>query len=315
MPRTFGAYPSRDDFIHYLEEYQRDLGVTIEYETTVSRIDRTDAGWRVTRADGSCIESHQVVVATGQDNQPVIPKWPGTQSFTGTLIHSGEFGDVAECREKRVLLVGAGNSSVDLANHLSTIDTDAVWMSVRKGSVVVPQWIGFMPTALLTPLIENMPVAVVDWSVNAMSRISCGDLGRYGMPTPTKGALERLLYDGTAPAANNGFIDALRSGRIKIVPEIREFDHSLVRLVNGTELEPDLVVCATGYRSGLTQLVGHLSVLNDQDVPIFDGVEDSNDHPGLWFFGFVNHFLSGSIHERRNEARLLAEKIKQRIAV
>ena len=115
-------------------------------------------------------------------------------------------------------------------------------------------------------------------------------------------------------AADNGFIDALRSDRIKIMPEIREIDLSLVRLVNGTELEPCLIVCATGYRSGLTQLVGHLAVLNDRDVPIFDDVEGSEDHPGLWFFGFVNHVLSGSIHERRNEAGLLAEKIKQRLA-
>ena len=69
-------------------------------------------------------DARNVVIATGQDNEAALPDWPGKETFTGDLIHSGQFGDVRDCSGRRILLVGAGNSSVDIANHLSTVDTD-----------------------------------------------------------------------------------------------------------------------------------------------------------------------------------------------
>ena len=117
------------------------------------------------------------------------------------------------------------------------------------------------------------------------------------------------IEDGTAPALDNGFAAALRAGHIEIVPEIERFEGRAVHLVDGRVLEPDTTVCGTGYRAGLEPLVGHLGVLGERGAPAFSGDRASTSAPGLWFLGFANHLLAGSIAERRREARALARRI------
>ena len=243
--RNVAVFPSRDDFVGYVEAYERALGIDIVYGVRVSQIERNDTGWRA-ESDTGPLTARDLVVATGPDNVPVIPDWPGRDAFTGAIIHAADFGRAEDYDGKRILLVGAGNSSVDVANHLTNAAPGPMWMSVRRGATVVPQYVLGLPTHLLTPLMRLLPVPVVDATIRMISRWFCGDLTKRGLPAPEMGALSRVIADGASPAIDGGFAGAVRTGRIAIVPEIERFDGDAIRLRDGQVLTPDVVICGTG---------------------------------------------------------------------
>src|SRR4051812_29497901 len=84
--RDYGEFPTRDDWIRYLEDYARHYELAIEFGTEVTRVERAKGGWQVATADGAR-EARFVVVATGFDHDPHIPDWPGRDRFTGELLH------------------------------------------------------------------------------------------------------------------------------------------------------------------------------------------------------------------------------------
>ena len=109
-------------------------------------------------------------------------------------------------------------------------------------------------------------------------------------------------------AIDNGFAKALKAGRFTIVPEISSFSEQAVHFIDDRTIEPDVVICATGYRPGLELLVGQLEVLDERGKPLFLADQASDDHPGLWFFG-VNSSIYGKNYVRKKEARRLADNI------
>ena len=117
-----------------------------------------------------------------------------------------------------------------------------------------------------------------------MRRRKVGDLTEFGLPIPEEGVFTRLRRLGVAPMiVDIEVIEAIRAGRIEIVAAVEGFDETGVTLADGTRLEPDAVVAATGYRSGLEPLVGHLDVLDAHGVP---RVTDGEALPGLRFIGY-----------------------------
>lgn len=306
--RDAGAFPARDAVVRYIEDYEANLGIEVKRGIRAEKVERENGGWAVQTSAGLMV-ARDLIIATGPDGVPIMPDWPGADTFEGELIHARDFGHVEDCDGKRVLLVGAGNSSVDIANHLSRHQPEQVWMSVRGGATLAPVYVLGLPTHLLTPILRYLPAGIVDRSLALLSRLVCGDLTRFGLPRPDKGALARIRDDGSPPALDNGFARALRAGRLEIMPEIAAFDGPRVRLENGGVISPDLVICGTGYRTGLEPLVGHLGAVDDRGEPRFSGSETSPDHAGLWFFGFRNS-LWGNLNERRREARRLATRIR-----
>jgi hypothetical protein len=155
---------------------------------------------------------------------------------------------------------------------------------------------------------RGLPVKVQDATVALLGRILLGDLRKYGLPAPPVGAITRDKRDGVTFGIDNGFVKALRAGRFKIVPEVRSLGQNSVHLADGQTIEPDAVICATGYRPGLEPLVGHLGVLDERGRPRFVADQASSEHPGLWFFG-LNTSIYGYLWARKQEAPRLADKI------
>jgi hypothetical protein len=131
--------------------------------------------------------------------------------------------------------------------------------------------------------------------LNLTERLAFGRLARWGLGKHPVGGATRLLQSGTAPAIDDGFVAALKAGRIEVVPEIEGFDGQAVRLADGRAIAPDIVIAATGYRTGLEPLFGHLGVLDERGVPRTHGGEVDPRHPGLWFAG-MRPRLSGFFH-------------------
>lgn len=282
MPRRFGTFPARNDFVQYLDDAAADLDVRTS--CPVDRIDRRGGTWVIPTPDAS-FEVSDVIVATGPDTEPVMPHWPGEDGFTGALVHAAEFDRLADADGRRVVVVGPGNSGVDLMNHLVDGDAVALTMSARRGMNILPARMFGLPTHPMAVAGRRLPAGVQDTMMRSLQQAAFGDLTEYGYPPSELGVLARIDRDQVAPAIDDGFVDGLKAGRIAMRPAIERFDGDTVVYEDGSTETPDVVVCATGYRPGLDALVGHLVDLDEFGFPRLTGEHRHDDVPGLWFFG------------------------------
>lgn len=309
MPRSDGAFLSRDSVIRYLDEYARRLDVPVDFEVVVEQLEPADGGWRIVAERDEYAADH-VVVATGPDRVPRVPDWAGMEAFKGKVVHASAFGDAAQYRGKRVLVIGAGNSGTDILNHIAGIETDRLWVSVRHGPAIVPTRLCGVPVQLLSPVLDKLPPPVVDRILEATERIAFGDLSRWGMRKHPDGGATRLMRDGIAPAMDSGFVDALKAGKVEMVAEVSCFDPAAVQLSDGRHVEPDIVICATGYRTGLEPMLGHLDLLDQRGSPVIHGAQQHDTYPGLWFTG-MRPVLSGYLRAAGSTGAAIAKAIAE----
>jgi putative flavoprotein involved in K+ transport len=308
LPRDAGRYASLDAFVAYLDEYARRNQLEVRFGVEAERVDRdVGGGWRV-RSSQEPWSSRSVVVATGWDAEPRLPEWVRESQFDGLVWHTSQLRDLSLFADQRVLVVGAGNSGIDVAGLL--VRTGAqVTVSMRTPPNVFPRdWLG-APLAPAVLTAERFPA----WSVDLVGRFIqwqvYGDLSPYGVPRAPVGFMTRFRRTGVNPAVDDGFIAALKSGQARIVGEVAGLNGGAALLVEGTAVPVDAVICATGYRRGLERLVGHLDVLDDHGVPrCADGAPSDARAPGLYFAGF-RPALSGSIRVSAQQARRIAKAI------
>lgn len=304
-PRT-AAFPHKDIIVGHLEAFARERGLAVEFGVAVEGIAHDGQRWLVHTSAGPRSAAH-VIVATGRDRLPWMPDWPGAGSFQGKLIHAADFGTADHYSGKSVLVIGAGNSGFDVLNHLSGVDTKHAWLSARHGPSLLPKRIGKVAVHRFAGLMAQLPTPVVDRMISATQRLVFGDLTRFGLPPAPKGGASRLGAEQIAIAVDDGAVAALKAGRISVVAPVASFDGAAVRLSDGTMLEPDVVIAATGYRTGLETMVGELGVLDQKGVPKANGGTPSGQ-PGLWFIG-MRPSLTSYFHSAGLQARDIARQI------
>ena len=101
---------------------------------------------------------------------------------------------------------------------------------------------------------------------------------------------------------------AIKDGRIIVVPTVREFTRDTVIFDNGVTIQPDIVIAATGYRTGLEAMLGKLGVLDEKGVPLFNGADSDPKLPGLWFTG-MRPSIRGCFANARIQAKAIAARI------
>lgn len=312
LPRRLGAFVSCRDYIEYLEHYAHWLvevhGVEIRYGVTVSGLAREDGGWLVETSRGR-ITAAQVILATGPDRVPYVPSWEGRETTQIVQKHAADFGQVEDYRNQRVLIVGGANSGIDIANWLVRGGgCRSLAISMRQGTHILPIRLLGLPTQLTTPLLSKLPLKVQDKVGAFMSWLCFGNLEKWGIRTPGTGVCSRLELEGTAPGFDDGFVAALKDGRVQVFPDIRRFGSHSVEFVDGQSLTCDVVIFATGYRSGLAPLLGHLGIVDSEGRLAASASYGDDQWPGLWVFG-MRPRLVGNIHARVQEARQLAATI------
>jgi len=307
MPLRLGRWVARDDYVAYLEEYARRRRLRIQFGTAVARIDRDGPTWLVETSAG-VLGTEAVIVATGHDRVPFTPDWPGRDAFAGELIHAASYRNPHPFLGRDVLVVACGNSGADIAADLARADVGQIWLATRTPPNVFPRELVGMPLTPSTLLMERLPARVFDTIGYALQRLIYGDLSRFGLPRAPIGVQSAMLARGISPVTDDGFIEAVRSGGLEIVPTIERFDGDVVVLDDGRRLSPDAVLVATGYRRGLEPLVGHLGVLNAGGSPTVHGAEQDPRARGLYFIGFQPK-LSGQLHDIKGQARGIARAV------
>ena len=308
IPRRYPAYLSRDDVVEYLREYARHFGLCIFTGATVHRIRPGDASserWTVETADGGAWHARVVVIATGQYRQPVLPPWPGRESYAGRIVHSAAYTNATPYIGQRVLVVGGGNSGAEIATDLSDNGAAYVAISVRTPPPIVPRDPFGMPVQRTSILLSALPVGIANRLGRLTTRLVLGDLTRYGMPTG-----EFAPYTTKRiPLIDVGFVEALKRGRVQVRPALERLTRTDAVFADGTSEPFDAIIAATGFTTGLESLVDMPAVLDDRGEPRGASGEPTAQ-PGLYFIGFT-HSLRGHLFEANRASRRLARNVRR----
>ncbi|MGW0712531.1 flavin-containing monooxygenase [Streptomyces sp. NPDC002643] len=309
MPRRFGRWVSRDNVVRYLEKYAEVHELEIVTGVEVSRVERSadGTGWLLRATGGRELIGGAVVVATGHNHTPRVPDWPGRDTYTGDFVHAAQYRNAEPYAGRDVLVVGVGNTGAEIAVDLFEGGAARVRLAVRTAPHIVRRSTAGWAAQYTGVLVRHLPVALVDRLARPMAKLAVPDLSEHGLPRPDTGLYSRV-NEGSIPVQDVGLIDAVRKGRVEVVAAVEGFEDGKVVLTDGSRLEPDAVIAATGYRRALEGLVGHLDVLDGRGRPVVHGARTPKNAPGLYFTGFTNP-ISGMFRELALDAEKIAKAI------
>ena len=311
FPKGTGTFPTRDQMVEYLEHHAHGGGLDLRLGTRVERVDPDEGGW-VVRTDAGDLRARQVVIAMGFEHEPFIPEWPGRERFAGRLLHSGDYRNPEPFAGESVLVVGPGCSGMEIAHDLASGAATKVWLAVRTPpNMVARQGPGPVPGDFIAVTLWHAPQRFADAFARFGRRMDFGDLSEFGLPVPEEGVFTRARRLGMAPSiVDKEVVEAIRDGSIEVVRAVESLDETGVVLDDGARIEPDSVICATGYLRGLGPLVGHLGVLGDREVPVAVGPDAAA--PGLRFIGYVPRpgGLGYMGKEAKRAARAIARELR-----
>ena len=311
FPKGTPMFASRDQLVEHLDRHAREEGIHLQLGTDVHRIDRSDGHWALDTSEGE-LRAPQVVVATGYEQTPILPDWPGRDLFAGELMHSRDYRNPEPFSGKRVLVVGPGCSGMEIAHDLAEGGASKVWLSARTPpNIILRAGPGGLPGDMIAVVLLHLPARFGDAVARFARKQDLGDLTEYGLPLPEEGIMSRLRRTGQAPAiVDMEVIDTIKARQIEVVPGVESLDETGVQLAGGSRVEPGVVICATGYRRALQPLVGHLGVLGEREVPRALGARPAA--PGLRFIGYVPR--PGGIGYAGKEARRAARAIASELS-
>ena len=307
IPRRFGRWVAKDDMADYLRLYAEHHGIAPRFGVEVTRLERDGDGWKA-ETGGAPLTARQVVLASGYNREPVLPDWPGQDTFRGELLHASAYGGPERFRGRDVLVVGAGNTGAEIAADLAESGAGRVRIAVRTPPNIVPRQLGPIPITLLAMTQDSAPAWLVDPVNRLLQRVFVGDLTRHGLPAAQAGVVAQARATGVTPTIDVGLIKELRAGRVTPVPAVESMDGDDVVLADGTRLTPDAVIAATGYSTALEPVVGHLGVLGPRGAPVVHGGRAAPSAPGLRFVGIANP-LKGLLFQISLDARAAGRAI------
>jgi cation diffusion facilitator CzcD-associated flavoprotein CzcO len=275
MPVEYPEYPSHELALKYIQSYAEHFGLVkhIEFDTTVEWMEPINSklepnalasgasdstlpqqspeasafgskqrGWRVRLATGEERIYRGVVIANGHNWDPLFPEFEG--EFTGAVLHSCQYKTPERIADKRVLVVGGGNSGCDLAVEAAIHGKRAV-LSMRRAYPILPKLFRGLPIdALGERLLRwHFPIWLRRIIARVMVRLALGPAQDTGWPKP-----EHKLFE-SHPIINSRIHDRLAHGDLAIKPNVARLDGQTVHFVDGTSEEFDVILYATGFKT------------------------------------------------------------------
>ncbi len=289
MPEEYPDYPSHWQVAKYFDDYAERFGLKerIAFKTEVVSAEPGDDGWEVTveGPDGKRRSDRyrSVLVANGHHWQPRWPEppFPGAEDFEGEQMHVHHYRKPDVLVGKRVLVLGIGNSAVDVAVESSRI-ADKTFLAMRRGAYVLPKFLGGTPIdEAAPPIASRLPIPVQRFFFNRMLKTATGDMTDYGLPKPDHKLLE------AHPTVSSELLPRIGHGDIAVKPNLDRFAGGrAVRFADGSEEQIDLVVYCTGYKIEFPFLDEQVFSARDNRMPLYKRVV-SAESPGLYFIGFI----------------------------
>ncbi|MQM03571.1 hypothetical protein Taro_036358 [Colocasia esculenta] len=318
FPEDFPEYPTRRQFIDYMESYARRFELQPRFNECVqsAKYDETCGFWRVRTASSTTAPApaatggwgrppaaasteveyicRWLVVATGENAERVIPEIDGLDGFGGQVVHACDYKSGEVYRGKKVLVVGCGNSGMEVCLDLTHHDAFPS-MVVRDSVHVLPrEMLGKSTFELAVLLMRWLPLWLVDKIMLVLAWLVLGNIEKLGLRRPSVGPLELKNTQGKTPVLDIGALGKIRSGDIKVVPGIKSFYHRKVELVDGRVLDVDSVVLATGYRSNVPSWLQETDFFSKNGFPKQPFPNGWKGKSGLYAVGFTKRGLSGA---------------------
>ncbi len=303
LPRSHPRYIPKDLYARYLASYVEQARLDVRLGTRVDRV-RADAGGWCVEIAGQSLETDVLVVATGRHSVPRLPDWPGAGDYGGRLLHSQDYATGAEFAGSQALVVGIGNSGAEIAVDLVEQGAAAVSVAVRSRPPITSREIAGIPVQLFGMALHPFSASLVDRLGKAMRRRATGDLTPYGLGEEQWGP----FAERRPPVIDVGFLRELKAGAIKVLPAVVSFTPEGVVTADGREYAFHAVVAATGFTTGLEQLVDAPEALDERGYPLAE-----HPVPGLFFAGY-SETPRGQLFEANRGARRLAARIDEYLA-
>jgi len=268
MPDRYPDYPHHAHIFEWLRDYADAFALRdrIRFNTRAQRAERGPAGgWQITLEDGERARFDALLVCNGHHWDPRYPDFPG--SFDGPQIHSHDYIDPStplDLYGKRVLVVGIGNSAVDIVSELArkTV-SETVFLSTRSGAWVMPKYIFGKPVDQMVKTNPRLPAGMQRRLARALPRIFSGRMEDFGLPTPNHRFLD------AHPTVSSELLGRLGSGDAVAKGDVAELLGDRVRFADGSVEPVDAIVYATGYKISFPFFDPELLAAPENVLPLY----------------------------------------------
>ena len=267
MPKSYPDFPHHTHIAEYFNDYVDRFGVRdrIVFETGVEHARRGDDGvWTVTLDTGETRTYDALAVANGHHWDPRWPEPAFPGEFNGKQMHAHYYVDNEDFRDKNVLVVGIGNSAMDIAVESSFVARNT-FLSSRRGAYILPKYLFGRP---LDQIGVNAMTGRLPWGfrqaiLSTMYRVGVGKVQDYGLPEP-----DHKLGDAH-PTISADFLNRIAHGELTWKPNLSRLDGDRVVFEDGSSEEIDIIVYCTGYKVTFPFFDEDFISAPDNDLPLF----------------------------------------------
>ncbi|PON32036.1 Pyridine nucleotide-disulfide oxidoreductase, class-II [Parasponia andersonii] len=299
-PKCTPQFVPKNEFIQYLDNYVSHFGITPSYlRTAEAAIFDVDIGkWRVAATNtGLGVEEvyygEFLVVATGENSEGYIPVIKGFESFRGVYMHSSSYVNGDEFEGKDVLVVGSGNSGMEIAFDLTN------WKAKTSICVRGPVHVLTKEIVLVAMfLLQFFPVKLIDIMAVALGKLKYGNLSKFGLPSPKKGPFFLKATTGRSATIDVGCVEKIKAGEVTVFPSITSIEGNEIKFENGKIDRFDAIIFATGYRS-----TDKAYLFDDSGMPKESFPNHWKGKNGLYCAGFARRGLLGISDDAENIAK------------
>ncbi|XVF80550.1 hypothetical protein PTKIN_Ptkin15bG0082700 [Pterospermum kingtungense] len=305
FPHSYPRFISKQQFLSYLDDYVSHFNITPLYRRCVelAKFDEASNKWIVKARNLACGEVEDftgrfLVVATGETSNPYTPEIQGLDTFPGDVLHSTQFRNGKAFTGHNVLVVGSGNSGMEIALDLANNGANT--------SIVVRSPVHILSKQMVCLgliLLKYIPVNMVDTLMVMLSKLVYGDLTKYGIIRPKEGPFFMKVAYGKYPVFDQGTYNKIKSGEIQVLPAISSIKGNEVMLENGKTHPFYTIVFCTGFkRSTNIWLKGDDYLLNDDGIPKPSVPNHWKGKNGLYCVGLSRRGLYGLNADAQNIA-------------
>ena len=286
MPDHYPMFPHHTHIIDYFDSYvdHFDLRKDITFNTSVIDVSRKENGTYIVTLDNQKkIEYQHIIVANGHHWNPRFPKPPFPGNFTGEVLHSHYYKEPDQVKNKNVLVIGIGNSAVDIACETARLHTGKVVISTRSGAHIAPNWIWSIPfDNLANPFTSRFPLWLQRILLRGTLWLAHGNQEDYGVPRPKRPLLKEH------PTLSQDLLLLSGRGAIKFKPNIKEFKDKTVLFEDGSQQDFDMIIYATGYKVTFPFLKHYadFDVEENNNIALYKKVVHP-DYNNLFFLGLL----------------------------
>lgn len=311
MPSDYPDYPTRGQVQEYLESYARHFKLNnhIQLQTWVTSADRQNGGgWIVGTSDNKKVFYDHLIVANGHHNKPNYPRYATESEFEGYALHSSQYRSRDIFKNKKVMVVGIGNSGSQIAVDVSH-SAEQTYISTRRGVYILPHYICGLRFDKLFGFVEWWWVhKILPWPLlhiisSIYYRLFLAKNESFNLPRPDHKMFEAL------PTLSENFFNRIGDGRLKVKPEVEKIEGKTAYFKDGTQEELDAIIYSTGFDLDFPFFSESTLSLKENRVPLFKRIF-SPKYDDVTFIGLFQAVTFGFLHMMEHQSRLVGEYLE-----